>query len=105
MSREVLIFREADVRAALDMPSLIDAVERAFVAYSTGRAELPGVIHLDVPEAGGEIHVKAGHILEEPFYAVKVSSGFYAPNRPPDRRRRAASQPGTSHLGPSPRSP
>jgi len=33
MSREVLIFREADVRAALDMPSLIDAVERAFVAY------------------------------------------------------------------------
>jgi len=83
MSREVLIFREADVRAALDMPSLIDAVERAFVAYSTGRAELPGVIHLDVPEAGGEIHVKAGHILEEPFYAVKVSSGFYAPNRLP----------------------
>jgi ornithine cyclodeaminase len=78
--REVLILREADVRAALDMPSLIDAVERAFVAYSTGRAEVPGVIHLDVPESSGEVHVKAGHIHGEPFYAVKVSSGFAPPS-------------------------
>ncbi len=83
MGREVLILREADVRAALDMPSLIDAVERAFVAYSTGRAEVPGVIHLDVPESGGEVHVKAGHLHGEPFYAVKVSSGFAPPDGPP----------------------
>ncbi len=79
MSRQVRILRQAEVRDALDMPSLIDAVERAFVAYSTGGAELPGVIHLDVPEAGGEIHVKAGHLHGEPFYAVKVSSGFAPP--------------------------
>ena len=69
--------READVRAALDMRSCIDACERAFAAYSTGRAEVPGVIHLDVPEARGEIHVKAGHVHGAPFYAVKVASGFY----------------------------
>ena len=80
MGREVLILREADVRAALDMPSLIDAVERAFVAYSTGRAEVPGVIQLDVPESSGEVHVKAGHIHGEPFYAVKMSSGFAPPS-------------------------
>jgi len=73
----VLVFREADVRAALDMPSLIDAVERAFVAYSSGRAELPGVIHLDVPEHRGEIHVKAGHLHGGSHYAVKMASGFY----------------------------
>ena len=47
------------------------------------RAELPGVIHLDVPEAGGEIHVKAGHIHGAPAYAVKVASGFYAASIPP----------------------
>jgi ornithine cyclodeaminase/alanine dehydrogenase-like protein (mu-crystallin family) len=80
MGRDVLILREDDVRAALDMPSLIDAVERAFVAYSTGRAEVPGVIQLDVPESGGEVHVKAGHLHGEPFYAVKVSSGFASPS-------------------------
>ena len=82
--------------------------EAAFVAYSAGRAELPGVIHLDVPEAEGEIHVKAGHLHGAPAYAVKVASGFYAEDpaaidglvlvfdaangrsgRPPARRRAA----------------
>jgi ornithine cyclodeaminase len=77
MGERVRILREAEVRAALDMASCIDACEAAFVAYSGGRAELPAVIHLDVPEAGGEIHVKAGHLHGSPYYAVKVASGFY----------------------------
>ena len=78
----VRILREADVRAALPMTACIDAVEAAFVAYSSGQAELPGVIHLDVPESRGEIHVKAGHIHGAPGYAVKVASGFYAQDPP-----------------------
>ncbi|HEY7754925.1 MAG TPA: ornithine cyclodeaminase family protein [Actinomycetota bacterium] len=82
MSREVLVYTEPDVRAALDLPSLIDAVERAFVAASSGGAELPSVIHLDVPESGGEIHVKAGHLHGAKHYAVKVASGFSAPDPP-----------------------
>src|SRR4051794_15013735 len=72
----VRLLREADVRAALDMRSCIDAMERAFTAYSSGAAELPAVIHLDVPEHGGEIHIKAGHLHGEPHYALKVASGF-----------------------------
>jgi ornithine cyclodeaminase len=72
----VRVLREADVRAALDMRSCIDAMEAAFTAYSSGAAELPAVIHLDVPEHGGEIHIKAGHLHGEPRYALKVSSGF-----------------------------
>jgi ornithine cyclodeaminase/alanine dehydrogenase-like protein (mu-crystallin family) len=78
----VRILREDDVRAALPMAACIEAVERAFVAYSGGAAELPAVIHLDVPEARGEIHVKAGHIHGAPTYAVKVASGFYAVDPP-----------------------
>ncbi|HJX08210.1 MAG TPA: ornithine cyclodeaminase family protein [Actinomycetota bacterium] len=78
----VRILREDDVRAALPMSACIDAVEAAFVAYSGGAAELPGVIHLDVPEARGEIHVKAGHIHGAPAYAVKVASGFYGASPP-----------------------
>ncbi|HEY2802288.1 MAG TPA: ornithine cyclodeaminase family protein [Actinomycetota bacterium] len=74
----VRVLREADVRAALDMRSCIDAMEAAFTAYSSGAAELPAVIHLDVPEHGGEIHIKAGHLHGESRYALKVSSGFGA---------------------------
>jgi len=77
MGRNVRILRAADVRAALPMRACIDAVEAAFIAYSAGRAELPDVIHLDVPESKGEIHVKAGHLHGAPHYAVKVASGFY----------------------------
>jgi ornithine cyclodeaminase len=75
---EVRILRADDVRAALPMAACIDAVERALIAYSAGRAELPGVIHLDVPEAHGEVHVKAGHLHGAAAYAVKIASGFYA---------------------------
>ena len=59
------------------MRACIEACERAFIAYSSGGAELPSVIHLDVPESEGEIHVKAGHLHGAPFYAVKAASGFY----------------------------
>jgi len=78
MSREVLVLREAEIRSVLDHASCIRAVEAAFAAYATGRAELPSVIHLDVPEAQGEIHIKAGYLHGGPAYAVKVASGFPA---------------------------
>ena len=74
----VRILRADDVRDALPMDACVEAVQEAFIAYSAGEAELPSVIHLDVPEAKGEIHVKAGHIHGAPAYAVKVASGFYA---------------------------
>src|SRR6266571_8023581 len=76
MNRTVLILREPEIRRLLDPASCREAVEEAFSAYATGRAALPGVIHLDLPERRGEIHVKAGHVREDPSYAVKIVSGF-----------------------------
>jgi ornithine cyclodeaminase len=76
MPREVLVLRENEIRELLDPASCIEAMERAFAAYSGGRAELPSVIHLDVPEHRGEIHIKAGHLHGGQFYAVKMVSGF-----------------------------
>jgi ornithine cyclodeaminase len=74
--REVVVLRADDVRASIDMASCIDACEQAFAAYATGRAETPSVIHLNVPEHRGEIHVKAGHLHGAEAFAVKVASGF-----------------------------
>jgi ornithine cyclodeaminase/alanine dehydrogenase-like protein (mu-crystallin family) len=78
----VRILLEGDVCEALDMVPCIEACERAFAAYSTGAAELPSVIHLEVPESGGQIHVKAGHLHGAPYYAVKAASGFYKADPP-----------------------
>jgi ornithine cyclodeaminase len=76
MSSEVLVLREPEIRELLDPQSCIEAMERAFAAYSGGSAELPSVIHLDVPERSGEIHVKAGHLHGGPYYGVKMVASF-----------------------------
>jgi len=76
MTREMLILRETEIRTLLDPAECLAAMERAFAAYSNGEAELPSVIHLDVPEHKGEIHVKAGYLHHGDYYAVKVVSGF-----------------------------
>jgi ornithine cyclodeaminase len=83
MGRDVLILRENEIRAALDMPSCIEATKSAFAAYSTGGAELPAVIHLNVPgssESSGEVHVKAGFLHGSSTYAVKFASSFSGTN-------------------------
>ncbi len=77
MKREVLVLREAEIRALLDPAACIQAMEQAFAAYATGKAQLPPVINLEVPEHRGEVHIKTGHLSGGPYYAVKIASGFY----------------------------
>ena len=76
MVRQVRILREADVRASLDMSACIQACDAAFASYSTCRASAPSVISLEIPERDATVHVKAGHLHQEPYFAVKVASGF-----------------------------
>jgi ornithine cyclodeaminase len=76
----MVVLREPEIRALLDRRTCIAAVERALSAYASGGAELPGVIHLDVPEHHGEIHIKAGYLHGGPWYACKFASGFAGTN-------------------------
>jgi ornithine cyclodeaminase len=78
----VRVLGEEDVRAAIDMAACIEVCERAFASYSSGGAETPSVIHLEVPESDGVVHIKAGHIHGEPYYAMKAASGFYKADPP-----------------------
>jgi ornithine cyclodeaminase len=71
-----LVLTERDIRRLLDPPSCIAAVEQAITAYALGSAELPGVIHLDIPEALAEVHIKGGYLHGGAYYAVKFASGF-----------------------------
>lgn len=76
MTREVLLLRPNEIANLLDMPSCMEVVEVALGAYSSGQAELPAIIHLDIPEEAAEIHVKAGYVHGSPIYATKFASGF-----------------------------
>jgi ornithine cyclodeaminase/alanine dehydrogenase-like protein (mu-crystallin family) len=110
MSREVLILRQPEIRALLDPQACIAAMEQAFAAYATGQAELPGVIHLDIPESDvsekrGEIHVKAGYLHGGPYYAVKIVSGFASNSQPQSRSSSTMDLSPASALEPPARSP
>lgn len=80
MSETLLVLREPDIRELLDPISCREAVEEAMTAYASRQAILPGVIGMDFPDVGGEVHVKAGHVKGGAYYAVKMASGF-AKNR------------------------
>jgi ornithine cyclodeaminase len=74
--KRVRLLFERDIRRLIDERTSLEAVERAFAALGRGQASLPGVINLEVPESGGEVHVKGAHLQGSPTYAVKVASGF-----------------------------
>ena len=76
MRRQVRILREADVRASLDMAGCIEACDAAFASYWSGRASTPSVISLEIPDRAATVHVKAGHVQGERYFAVKVAAGF-----------------------------
>lgn len=76
MPNGVLVLREAEIRDLLDPRAALPAIEAAFAAYSTGKADLPAVIQLNIPERQAEVHIKAGHLYGGAAFAVKVVGGF-----------------------------
>jgi ornithine cyclodeaminase len=61
-----------DVLPSLD---LVPAIATAFARYSAGDAVVPPVGELLLE--GGDVHIKYGCLRGEPYYVVKIASGFY----------------------------
>lgn len=59
----------------IDISTLERALEEGFRAYSEGTAIVPFPAHLDFPE--GDCHIRYGRVEGEPFFVVKVATGFY----------------------------
>ncbi len=73
----VRLLFEPEIKELITWEEAILAVEKSFAAFNSGQAILPGVINLDLPAAQGEVHVKGAHIQGEPYYVIKIASGFY----------------------------
>lgn len=54
---------------------LLPEIEAGFIAYSEGKAMVPPVGELLLDK--GEVHIKYGFIKGDPYYVIKVASGFY----------------------------
>jgi ornithine cyclodeaminase len=54
---------------------LLPAIEMGFVAYSSQQAVVPPVGELLLDK--GEVHIKYGYLKQDPYYVIKIASGFY----------------------------
>jgi ornithine cyclodeaminase len=75
---EILVLGESEVRGIAGPGEALRAVRAGFEALARGRVVLPGVMHLDLPQARGEVHVKGAHLLGSPFFSIKEAGGFWS---------------------------
>lgn len=54
---------------------LLEAIEKGFMQYSNGHVVVPPIGELLMDK--GEVHIKYGYVKEEPYYVIKIASGFY----------------------------
>ncbi len=74
------ILHASEVKEIIDSVSpedLIRSIEESFIAYSNGSASVPPVGYLGFQDPPGDVHIKYGHIKDDPYYIIKIASGFY----------------------------
>jgi ornithine cyclodeaminase len=71
------IYRLAEIKQHLDIPSVMAGMEEGFVALCKKETVTPpvGLLHFDDPK--GDCHIKYGYIKSGNYYVVKIASGFY----------------------------
>lgn len=72
-----VILNLSEIKAALNDLDLISIIESGFISYTSGAAVIPPVGELLFDQPPGDCHIKYGYIKDQPYYLVKVASGFY----------------------------
>lgn len=74
---KITILTESELRqcVALDQETL-EAVAEGFSYLSKGKATVPPIMRIPVPENRGEVDVKSAYIRGPESFAVKIASGF-----------------------------
>ena len=65
------------IKKAMASIDILPAIEAGFVAYSEGRAVVPPVGELLFESPPGEVHIKYGYLMGDPYYVIKIATGFY----------------------------
>ena len=71
------IYTLTQIKQALAGLDPVQAIKDGFAACSRGRAVVPPVGELVFEKPPGDTHIKYGYIKEDPFFVVKIASGFY----------------------------
>lgn len=71
------IISRKQIEKALSIPSVLEAIELGFIAYSRGEAVIPPVASLHFDSPPGDCHIKYGYAKSGEYYVIKIASGFY----------------------------
>ena len=72
------ILTEPDLRAAVGLgDDERMAIEAVYPLISSGRAQMPPIMRIDIPERRGEIDIQSAYLPGYGGVAVKVSAGFF----------------------------
>lgn len=72
------IFNEATIREHIHIDvDVIREIEAGFTALYEGKAVMPPIMRIDIPENNGEVDSKSAYIRGEDSFALKISSGFF----------------------------
>jgi len=65
-----------EIEALIDHDLAAEAVAEAYRATSLGKVNLPPVGHIAFPDHAGDCHIKYGHVAGDPFFVIKIATGF-----------------------------
>ena len=75
---KITILTEKDIRRCVDLDQeALAAVEDGFTRLANGKAVMPPIMRIDVPEHNGEVDIKSAYVQGLDSFAVKMSSGFF----------------------------
>ncbi|HEY1759348.1 MAG TPA: hypothetical protein VGG72_28510 [Bryobacteraceae bacterium] len=71
------VYTRPEIEKVIRPPEVIAAMERAFVAYSSGEAVVPPVGQLEFEDPPGDCHIKYGYLKGGDTFTVKIATGFW----------------------------
>lgn len=79
---KITILTESELRQCVQVDQeALAAVEDAFTRLADGKANMPPIMRIDVPENNGEVDIKSAYLQGLDSFAVKMSSGFFDNHR------------------------
>ncbi len=74
----ILILNEKELIENIHLDAtLIEEIEKGFVALSNNQATVPPIMMIPVPERDGEVDIKSAFVHTMDSMAVKIASGFF----------------------------
>ncbi len=72
----MVILDRKQIEELIDLNTAGAAIKAAYVAASLGEVNLPPVGHIAFPDVSADCHIKYGHKAGDPYFVIKVATGF-----------------------------